>query len=234
MKLLTLDTNTSLMSCCITENENLISELNIFNFKNHSINSISTIDSVIKNSNLNLQDIDGFVLSKGPGSFTGLRIAFSIIKAFSFSLNKPMISISSLDCLGFRENFNGIVCAIMDALRNEIYVNSFSSKDEIVKNNFEGNIVHIDNLKKYLNEKHQNANEILFCGSDCEKFEIQIKSQFPKAFINKKPSTAYDYALLGFEKFKLNLFDDVFSSSPNYIRVSQAQENLILKNNNLT
>lgn len=229
MKLLTLDTSTSLMSCCITENENLISEVNIFNFKNHSINSISTIDSVIKNSNIKLNNIDAFILSKGPGSFTGLRIAFSIIKSFAFSLNKPMISISSLDCLSYRENFNGIVCSIIDALRNEVYINSFSTKESIIKNEYEGDIIHVNNIKEYLIKKHGEVKDILFCGNDCIKFEKEIKSQFNNAFINKKPITSYDYALLGMEKFKLNKFDDIFSSSPCYIRVSQAQENLLKK-----
>ena len=133
MLLLTLDTNTDILSCSITNNEKLISEINIYNLKNHSINSINTIDQVLKNSNLTLNEIDGFILSKGPGSFTGLRIAFSIIKAFSYSLNKPMISISSLDCLNFRENFNGITCSIIDALRDEIYINSFSNKESKFK-----------------------------------------------------------------------------------------------------
>ena len=108
MILLTLDTNSDILSACVTKNEKLLSEINIYNLKNHSINSINIIDCILKNSNIAINDVDGFILSKGPGSFTGLRIAFSIIKAFSFSLKKPMISLSSLDSLCFRENFNGI------------------------------------------------------------------------------------------------------------------------------
>lgn len=229
MLLLTLDTNTEILSCSITKNEKLIYETSIFNLKNHSINSINTIDSILKNSNLSLNEIDGFILSKGPGSFTGLRIAFSIIKAFSYSLNKPMISLNSLDCLCFRENFNGITCSIIDALRNEVYINSFENKESIINNSYEGDIINIDDIKNYINKKHTSVDNILFTGNGVNKFESKIKTLFPKSYINKKPITAYDYALFGLEKFKLSLFDDINTSIPTYIRVSQAQE-MLLKN----
>lgn len=227
MILLTLDTNTHILSCSITENEKLISEISIYNSKNHSINSIDTIDAVLKKANLELKDVDGFVISKGPGSFTGLRIAFSIVKAFSYSLNKPMISLSSLDCLCFRENFNGVTCSIIDALRDEVYINSFENKNSIIENTHEGDIVHIEKLHEFLLKKHKNLENILFTGMDLENFEMEIKSQFKNAFLNKRHTTAYDYAILGLEKFKLNMFDDSKRSIPSYIRVSQAQENLI-------
>lgn len=229
MLLLTLDTNTDILSCSITRNEKLISETSIYNLKTHSINSINTIDTVLKISNLTLNELDGFVLSKGPGSFTGLRIAFSIIKAFSYSLNKPMISLSSLDALSFRENFNGIICSIIDALRNEVYINSYENKNSILRNSHEGDIIHIDNLEDYLIKKHGEYKNILFVGDGTISFESKIKSSFPNSYINKKPITSYDYALLGLEKFKLNLFDNVNTSTPSYIRVSQAQEMLLKK-----
>lgn len=232
MLLLTLDTNTDILSASITKDEKLISEINIYNLKNHSINSISTIDSVLKNSNLALNELNGFVISKGPGSFTGLRIAFSIIKAFSYSLNKPMVSLSSLDCLCYRENFNGIVCSIIDALRDEVYINSFLDKESIIYNSFEGEVVHINNLKEYLYSKYKSINNILFTGNGTIKFEDKLKEYFPQAYLNKKPTTSYDYALLALEKFKLNLIDDIKSSTPSYIRVSQAQEMLLKKISN--
>lgn len=232
MLLLTLDTNTDILSASITRDEKLISEINIYNLKTHSINSISTIDSVLKKSNLTLKEIDGFVISKGPGSFTGLRIAFSIIKAFSYSLDKPMVSLSSLDCLCFRENFNGVVCSIIDALRDEVYVNSFDNKQSIISNSFEGDIVHIDNLKDHLLTKHESIENILFTGDGVIKFQDKIKEYFPQAYLNKKPTTSYDYALLGLEKFRLNLIDNIKSSTPSYIRISQAQEMLLRKKSN--
>lgn len=231
MLLLTLDTNTDILSCSITKDEKLISETSIYNLKTHSINSINTIDTVLKNSNLTLNELDGFVLSKGPGSFTGLRISFSIIKAFSYSLNKPMIALSSLDALSFKENFNGVVCSIIDALRNEVYINSYENKDSILKNSHEGDIIHIDNLKDYIIKKHGIIKDILFVGDGTINFESKIKSLFPNSYINKKPITSYDYALLGVEKFKANLFEDTNTCAPSYIRVSQAQEMLLKKIN---
>ncbi len=228
MKILTLDTNTDLLSACITEETKLVYEKTLYNLKRHSINSMDIIDSVLKESNMTLNDIDGFVISKGPGSFTGLRIAFSIIKAFSYSLNKPMVSLSSLDTLCFRENFNGVVCGVIDALRNEIYINSYLNKEDIKTNLYPGDIININEIKTYIENKHGKDRDILFTGESLDKFHPIINEYFPSAYLNKKPLTSYDYALLGLHKFKLNLIDDS-DSSPSYIRVSQAQE-MLFKN----
>lgn len=231
MILLTLDTSTEMLSCSITNNKKLISETSIYNLKSHSINSINVIDTALKNSNLTLKEMNGFVISNGPGSFTGLRIAFSIIKAFSYSLNKPMICLSSLDTLCFRENFNGVVCSIIDALRDEVYINSFDNKNSIIKNTHEGDLVHIDNVKSYLESKHKSIDNLLFTGYGLDKFENKLRETFPKALINNRLMTSYDYSILGAEKYALNLFENSKTCAPSYIRLSQAQEMLLKKNN---
>ena len=230
MLLLTLDTSTEILSCCITDNNKLISETSIYNLKTHSINSINVIDTVLKNSNLTLKEMDGFITSKGPGSFTGLRIAFSIIKAFSFALNKPMICLSSLDTLCYKENFNGVVCSIIDALRDEVYINSYNNKDSIINNTYEGDIVHINNVKDYIKSKHNTVDNILFTGYGINKFEKKLKEDFPNSFINNRVISSYEYSILGMEKFKLGLYDDSNTCSPSYIRLSQAQEMLLKRN----
>ena len=80
------------------------------------------IDNLLKDSNLTIDDIDGFAVSKGPGSFTGLRIGMATIKGLSFGSDKPYVSISSLDALAYSLiNFDGPICPIMDALRDSVY-----------------------------------------------------------------------------------------------------------------
>lgn len=230
--ILTLDTNTDILSCSITKEKELISEISISNIKNHSIKSIDIIDNCLKNSNITLNDIDCFVISKGPGSFTGLRIAFSIIKAFCFSLKKPMISISSLESLSFRENFNGITCSIMNALRGDVYINSYENKNSIIHSHFEDEIIKSSEISHYIKNKHNSTSNILFTGDGTNIYKEILLKDFKNAYLNETPMTSYNYALLGYEKFKLGLFDDINSSVPTYIRVSQAQEMLLKKRKN--
>jgi tRNA threonylcarbamoyladenosine biosynthesis protein TsaB len=71
---------------------------------------------------MELDNIDGFIAAKGPGSFTGLRIGISVVKGMAHALDKPVAGVSSLDGIAFRFTHCSIpVCIMMDARRNEVY-----------------------------------------------------------------------------------------------------------------
>ena len=87
---------------------------------------MNIIQDLLSDNNLSIDDIDGYVVSKGPGSFTGLRIGMATIKGLSFGSSKPYVSVSSLDALALSvSNFDGIICPIMDALRNSVYTSLY-------------------------------------------------------------------------------------------------------------
>jgi len=89
----------------------------------HSSRLLKMIEYMLENrAGAKLNDIDGFVVAGGPGSFTGLRIGISVVKGLSYAMNKPVASVSSLDGIAFRFACSSIpVCAMMDAKRNEVY-----------------------------------------------------------------------------------------------------------------
>jgi tRNA threonylcarbamoyladenosine biosynthesis protein TsaB len=89
----------------------------------HSSRVLKMIEDMLKNRvGTTLDDIDGFVVARGPGSFTGLRIGISVIKGLSYAMNKPAAGVSSLDGIAFRFSCASIpVCAMMDAKRGEVY-----------------------------------------------------------------------------------------------------------------
>lgn len=95
---------------------------------------IENIDKQLRKHRLGLNEIDAFVLGAGPGSFTGLRISFSLVKAFILALNKPAISIGSFfSCAYDLRNKAKRIAVISDARRNLIYGATFEAKAGAVK-----------------------------------------------------------------------------------------------------
>ena len=91
---------------------------------------IGYIDKSLKAAKIDLSSIDAFVIGSGPGSFTGLRISFSLVKAFMMAKRKPVISIGSFySCAYPLRNKASRIAVISDARRNLIYLSCFKTKD---------------------------------------------------------------------------------------------------------
>jgi tRNA threonylcarbamoyladenosine biosynthesis protein TsaB len=130
MNLLAVDSSSANVSVSIMRDSKIIVDFNrLHNFGASKI--IYYINKYLKKLSFDLKDFDAFVIGSGPGSFTGLRISFSIIKGFVLALNKPVISIGSFFSLSypFKKEYNKIA-VISDARRNMVYAASYISKDD--------------------------------------------------------------------------------------------------------
>jgi len=123
LKLLSLSTAEQGCSLALVNGLSLVYEEFRTTRVTHSSRVLKMIEDVLKNRvEMALDDIDGFVVARGPGSFTGLRIGISVIKGLSYAMNKPVAGVSSLDGIAFRFASTSIpVCAMMDAKRGEVY-----------------------------------------------------------------------------------------------------------------
>lgn len=101
MIILAVDSSSKVATAALMKDDKLLGEITLNDKKEHSIILMSIIQELLNNNNLSIDDIDGYVISKGPGSFTGLRIGMATIKGLSLGSNKPYISVSSLDALAF-------------------------------------------------------------------------------------------------------------------------------------
>lgn len=122
--ILIIDSCTENLSVCIFEQDKLLAQSNITGSK-HSENAIKLIQKTILNSGKKIEEIQHIIYTKGPGSFTGVRLCQSLAQTLAFSLNKPIIGISTLSLLaqaGFNKspNTKKIACCI-DARMNEVY-----------------------------------------------------------------------------------------------------------------
>lgn len=98
----------------------------------HSKLLLGMVDSVCKQAAIKLQDVQAFAFGKGPGSFTGLRIAASVIQGLAFGIDKPVIAISSLQALAQQAyNLRGVkqILATLDARMQEIYWGTYIIND---------------------------------------------------------------------------------------------------------
>ncbi len=122
MKILALDTATQSCSVAIIDDGSLLAELTKLNIKTHSRHIMDLIHTVCSTAELKAADVDGFAVTIGPGSFTGLRIGISTIKGLAFSLNKPVVGISSLEAPAWQCAQSAyLICPLLDARKKEVY-----------------------------------------------------------------------------------------------------------------
>lgn len=130
MKILAVDTATKICSVAVNENRTLLAELTINHGHTHSTHLMPMIDAVLNHCKLSLQHIDGFAVSRGPGSFTGLRIGLSTIKGLALAESKPVAGVSALDALAYQFPFaSATICPMIDARKGEIYTAGYSFTD---------------------------------------------------------------------------------------------------------
>lgn len=123
MRLLALSTAEQCCSLAVMDHTALLCEEFWNSRVTHSRRLVQMISHALDSrAGLKLDELDGFVAAKGPGSFTGLRIGISVIQALAYSMEKPALGVSSLDGIAFRFSFaSQPVCVMMDARRNEVY-----------------------------------------------------------------------------------------------------------------
>ncbi len=122
IKVLAVDSSSVSASVAILDDNKILTELYINAGLTHSQTLAPMIDFAVKSCNLDLKDIDFLAVTSGPGSFTGIRIAVATVKGMAIGLNKKCAGVSSLLAASYpSKDFDGLVCACMDARRGEIY-----------------------------------------------------------------------------------------------------------------
>jgi tRNA threonylcarbamoyladenosine biosynthesis protein TsaB len=126
MRILAVDTASGSGSVAVADGENVLAEIITARRETHSRYLMSLIDRVLQLSGLELQEIDGFAVTRGPGSFTGLRIGISTVKGLAWVTRKPAVGISSLEALAAQvPPTSRLICAMLDARNHEVYVDRY-------------------------------------------------------------------------------------------------------------
>lgn len=224
MLILSVESATSAASVALIKDDCLLSEYTLNYKKQHSVLLMTLIDELLKVNDLTIKDVDGFVVSKGPGSFTGLRIGMATVKGLCMGSKKPLISVSTLDGLAFNElNFSGIICPIMDALRDNVYTCFYKNIDGKLEKLIDYSHFSISELIEKLTELNE---PVIFVGDGIEKHRVYLEDNMRNIrFSSGSNSFAKASSLgeVGLQLLKAGFSDDLNGVSPIYLRKSQAE-----------
>ena len=231
MKILALDTSAKSASVAVTEGNEIKGEFFINTTLTHSETLMPMIDAVLKSTKTMLPDIDCFAVNTGPGSFTGLRIGIAAVKGMAFALDKPCAGISTLESMAYnfcRESFT--VCAVMDARCYQVYNALFDVSDDSPVRLCDDRALTIDEL---ISELQNTDKQIVLVGDGAkicyEKMKdcgINIDIAYENVRYQHAAGTAFAAEKLVSEGKAVSA--DILM--PQYLRLPQAQRELIAKN----
>lgn len=221
-KILHIDTSNEFCSVALSHNYKLIG-IRETNEKNAHARVVTLfIGEVLKENNLKPSDLDAIAVSKGPGSYTGLRIGVSAAKGFCYALNKPLIAVGTLKSManGITEKFNSereidgnmIFCPMIDARRMEVYAALFDTNGNEIRAT-KAEIID-ENSFQDLFKKHQ----IIFSGNGAKKCKPFLAQHQNAIFQGDFMPSAKFMIPTAFEKFKKKQFEDVAYFEPFYLK----------------
>ncbi len=221
MKILAVDTSSAVATCAITDGDKLVAERILNNKLTHSQTIMPMIEGAFKESELSLCDVDLFAVSNGPGSFTGLRIGVSCVKALAHSQNKPCAAVSTLEAMAYNLMYSPyLVCPIMDARRGEVYTALYRFCGGTAETVIGDTALPISELCKRLQGLGE---KVIFLGDGVPPHREYIENTlgdgaiFAPSHLNAQRASSLAYAALNKEQIHYSAL------SPVYLRKSQAE-----------
>lgn len=221
LKLLSLSTAEQGCSLAIAYGKELVCEEYWLSKQTHSKRIVHMIEHMVEHrAKISMDELDIFVVAKGPGSFTGLRIGISVIKGLAYGLGKPAIGVSSLDGIAFQYAYSSIpVCVMMDARRNEVYTSLYRfDRGRLISKSREKVILPDHAVEKGIGP-------VLYAGSGSDVYKTIIEHNadlpvFGDTYLNFVSAKALVQALYAKNNI-LEYNSDLLA--PSYIRKSDAE-----------
>ena len=210
-----LNIETATTNCSVSlskEGETLVfKEDNNINYS-HAESLHVFINEVLESAKIKPSQLDAIAVSKGPGSYTGLRIGVSAAKGLCFALDKPLISVATLESLAHQIKIDeGVIVSMLDARRLEVYSAIFDANHQYIRET-QAQILDAHSFKEYLEKGN-----VYFIGDGVEKTKTLI--QHPNAiFINDKLPSAKEMGVLAYDRYKKNDIEDVAYFEPYYLK----------------
>lgn len=169
------------------------------------------IEEILNEASIKVQDLSAVAVSKGPGSYTGLRIGISAAKGLSYALNIPLISLDTLQILAKQvKGKSGKIIPMIDARRMEVYSATFDANHQYLKE------VHAEVLTQ---NSYNDEDDVIYFVGDCQEKCQTVLTKDNFIFIPEIifPS-AHEMSEISFEKYKANIFEDVAYFEPFYLK----------------
>ncbi|MBL4625821.1 MAG: tRNA (adenosine(37)-N6)-threonylcarbamoyltransferase complex dimerization subunit type 1 TsaB [Flavobacteriales bacterium] len=217
--ILSIETATKACSVAISQNNKILSVVeNIGDGYSHAENLSVFIEKSLTETDLKYADIDAVAISKGPGSYTGLRIGTSTAKGLCFALDIPLISVSTLQAMaiGGKKEFNyqssTLFCPMIDARRMEVYSAFFNSTTDFIRET-QADIIDENSYLTYLSKS-----EVVFFGDGAEKCKETLSVHDNAHFIDGFHPSAQYMVGIACDKFTSKQFEDTAYFEPYYLK----------------
>lgn len=231
MIVLAVDSSGLTASAAIVTEDKVLAEYTVDYKKTHSQTLLPMIDTIVKMLGLNLKELDAAAVTKGPGSFTGLRIGASTIKGLALALNKPVIGVPTVDAIAYNLYGAGsIICPMMDAKRNEVYTGLYTFEEGrfiVLKQQTASAVAEIVDIIN-----HQEK-EVIFLGDGADAYKgmlselIKVPHSYAPPHLSRQRAGAV--GTLAIQYLIDGKAEEAAGFKPEYLRLSQAERELIEK-----
>ncbi len=233
MKVLGLEASGIVASVALVEDNKLIAEYTINNKRTHSKTLMPMLDEMRTRIDADISDIDVIAVASGPGSYTGLRISSATAKGLGMALNKPIVSVPTMEGMAYNMwGANGYICPIVDARRSQVYTGTYYFEDGNIIEHTPTSVVLIEDLLsslcKMLSADDRLYDNIVFLGDgvnlhhDLIVEKLGDKCTFAPAHMNM-PSAA-SIAALGVKYAACGDIESASEHRPSYYMLSQAEK----------
>ncbi len=250
MKILGLDTSTRAVCVGIVDGGLLIAEFTLNTKEKHSSHSrllMPIIDEILGRAKIAIRDIDLIAVTRGPGSWTGLRIGVTTAKCLAYALKKPLIGLPTLDILAHNIPFaKGLICPLIDARKGEVYTALYRSRGEDIERLSDYEVLKPAELISHLvtspypsdnpllrgdlslkGERMSSPEPTIFLGDGAIRYReviaAELKGKALFADVTKSYPRGTVVAGLGGKRFEQGESHDYFSLIPLYIRRPEAE-----------
>jgi tRNA threonylcarbamoyladenosine biosynthesis protein TsaB len=223
MIILAVDTSTRTGSVAVLNGDTVLAEVEVTSQETHAKRLVSAIDVTLGMTDKTVADCNGFAVTTGPGSFTGLRIGISTVKGLGFATGQPVAGVSTLDALAYQfPSFPHLICPVLDARKGQVYTALYKSTGHMRwKRVIEGCAVEPGEWLKKV------GGPCLFVGDGACVYAVLIKktlsdlAYFAPAYMNRVRASVVGY--IGMKQILDGQTTDVEQLVPHYIRKSDAE-----------
>ena len=227
MLILALDSTAQVGSVALCEDEKLIAEYTLNTGHTHSETLLPMVESVLKIAGYTVDDVELFVCTAGPGSFTGVRIGAATVKGMAFGKDTPCIGVSTLESLALNGvALKGILCPCMNARRQQVYNALFDCDGTSLTRLCEDRALAISELGEELTEKYPDRPVYLMGDGATITYDALRDTLgdrlvlLPERLIHQ---SGYNTALCGLRLYREGVRTTDFELAPVYLRPSQAE-----------
>jgi len=223
MKVLGIDTSTPCGSVGLIHDDRVISEYSLNIPVTHSERLLGAIELVLREARCPLGDLDGWALSLGPGSFTGVRIGVSTVKGLAFATQKPVAGVSTLDVLASQISPTPyLICPIIGAGKEEVYTAFYHYGGGMFpRRQSEYEAISPERLVKKIEEKTIFVGNGVKAYGDFLRNSLPSLATFPPAPLHLPHGSVV--AGLGLELLRKGEYLDLATFTPIYVRPSEAE-----------